>query len=57
MSTVVSPSVSFMPSGPTAMSRVGTPPAAVAGRCSVASQSGAPITTLAPKRFCSSAAP
>ena len=30
--TVVSPSVSFMPSAPTVMSRFGTPPAAVAGR-------------------------
>jgi hypothetical protein len=57
MSTVVSPSESFIPSGPTDTSRVGTPPAALAGRCSVVSQSGAPMTTFAPKRFCSSAAP
>ena len=47
----------LVPSGPTTMSRVGTPPAAVGGRCSVDSQSVAPITTFAPNRFCSSAAP
>jgi hypothetical protein len=39
------------------MSRFGTPPAAVAGRFKVASQSAAPITTWAPYRFCNSAAP
>ena len=56
-SLLVLASVIFVPSGPTEMSLVGTPPAAVAGRGSVASQSAAPMTTLAPYRFCNSAAP
>jgi hypothetical protein len=47
-STVVPPSVIFVPSGPTTTSRFGTPPVADAGRWSVASQSAAPITIFAP---------
>ena len=48
-STAVSPSVSSSPSGPTEMSRVGTPPG-YSVRASVESQSASPITISAPKR-------
>ena len=40
--TVVSPRISFVPSAPTATSRFGTPPVAVAGRFAGSSQSGVP---------------